>query len=128
MVNFWGLFCTTLQGILMSMTEPRKIPHEWMEPLTMLGMEADQRANLEVKIRLSVARCINAGASWSQVALMLGTSTQAAWERYRTTKPEKGTRTLIEQSTLFEDLRVTNGMDRQEKRHKRRNSKGREQY
>jgi len=97
---------------------------EWVEALTRLGMQADQRVHLESEIRLSVERCIAAGASWSQVALMLGTSTQAAWERYRLTKPEVAVGNHSQPSLFFSDLGAVNDMDRREERSEREGADG----
>jgi hypothetical protein len=47
-----------------------------------LGKLADMRAQLERDIGEHVAEWRRTGATWSMIGIAVGTTTQAAWERY----------------------------------------------
>lgn len=56
-----------------------------------LGNKVDERIRLDLQEVQLVAQCRMHGCSWAQIALMLGTTTQAAWERYRPNIPKPPT-------------------------------------
>lgn len=47
-----------------------------------LGRLTKDEADIREAIRDAVAQCRELGLPWSQIGIMLGTSAQAAWERY----------------------------------------------
>jgi hypothetical protein len=55
---------------------------EAIRSLTYIGALTDKRQELELGIAYHVAEAREQGASWRMIAVSLGTSTQAAWDRY----------------------------------------------
>lgn len=51
--------------------------------LTRLGALSDQKRTCEEALQSEVLRARMAGCSWRMIGVALGTSTQAAWEKYR---------------------------------------------
>lgn len=66
--------------------------------LTRVGALRDQEIRLALEITQEVARARMHGASWRMIGVSLGTSTQAAWDRYR---PEDPPRPIVGQRDLF---------------------------
>lgn len=54
-----------------------------IKSLTRVGALRDQQIRLDLEVTQEVARARMHGASWRMISVALGTSTQAAWERYR---------------------------------------------
>lgn len=104
------------------MPEPKQCPTHL---LVRLGLLADQRVSVDKAIVEAVLACIDEGAKWKQVALMLGTSTQAAWERYRIVHLETESVVMRGQQTLFSDLRTVGEMEQQEERQNRKHARKR---
>lgn len=65
--------------------------------LTRIGALSDQALQLHDALHHEVARARVAGASWRMIGVALGTSTQAAWEKYR---PVEAPRPLPGQGAL----------------------------
>lgn len=76
--------------------------------LTRIGALRDQEIRLEIEVTQEVARCRMHGASWRMIGVALGTSTQAAWERFRTPEPP---RPIVGQRDLFLDSDVSDAHD-----------------
>lgn len=55
---------------------------ETITTLTYIGALSDQREQIDIAIVEHVRYARIQGASWRMIGVALGTSTQAAWERY----------------------------------------------
>lgn len=66
-----------------------QITEDLIRALTRMGMESDKIRKLEAEIVTDVRLARLAGGSWRLIGTALGTSAQAAWEKYRTTHPEQ---------------------------------------
>lgn len=55
--------------------------------LTVLGGLTDRRARLTDEIYQAASHARMAGASWAMIGVACGTTTQAAWERFRPPDP-----------------------------------------
>lgn len=55
--------------------------------LTFIGRLQDQVRDIELALVEHVACARDQGASWRMIGVALGTTTQAAWERYRPLNP-----------------------------------------
>lgn len=65
------------------MTTKSRTPAAAIDAGMILMRMADQREALEAQIREQVHQVLDLGGSWTTVAVALGTTRQAAWERYR---------------------------------------------
>lgn len=81
----------------------RDLEHQDVAPIVRLSMMAAQRAGLEEAITKEIHQLVDAGVSWRFIGLALGTSSQAAWQRYRKNKLEHPQR-LASQMDLLAEL------------------------
>ena len=65
------------------MTTKSKTPAPAIDAGMTLMRLADKREALELEIRDQVKHVLELGGSWTTVSVALGTTRQAAWERYR---------------------------------------------
>ncbi len=66
--------------------------------LTRIGMQTDRLRELEHLIEVDVNLARQNGCSWRLIGVSLGTTTQAAWEKYR---PVPAYPPLLGQASLF---------------------------
>lgn len=76
---------------------------EAIRHVTYIGRLTDSVLATEQKIRHHVDCARAEGASWRMIGTALNVSTQAAWEKYRTTKPEDGTLSGLKTLPLWDD-------------------------
>jgi len=65
------------------MTSRSKTPAPAIDAGIILMRLAGEREELEQEIRVQVATVLSLGGTWKTIGVALGTSGQAAWERYR---------------------------------------------
>lgn len=59
-----------------------ELPPEAIASLTQLGQLTDELANRQAVVHYQVDEARRSGASWRMIGVALGTTGQAAWERY----------------------------------------------
>lgn len=81
-----------------------KYTQEDINLVTRLHRLRNDRDELEDAIQLMVKKCRTAGMSWVRIGSALGTSAQAAWERYGLTPEQKAERSLLNRGPLIQDM------------------------
>jgi DNA-binding protein H-NS len=63
----------------------------------------EERRKIENKITATVQAARKEGTTWRNIGISLGTSQQAAWERYGLTDAQKSERSRLNNSALAQD-------------------------